>query len=100
MTRGVRISESASEELTDAVRWYEARRAGLGAELFDAVVATVDLIERQPESGTAAYADPQTRRVLVARFPYQIVYRLDDNEIVILAVAHLKRRPGYWKHRS
>ena len=100
MTRGVRISEPASEEFTDAVRWYEARRAGLGAELFDAVVATIDLIERQPESGTAAYSDPQTRRALVVRFPYQVVYRLDQSEIVILAVAHMKRRPGYWKHRS
>ena len=100
MRLGVRISEPASDELTDAVRWYETRRPGLGAELFDAVVESIEGIERQPEIGTAVYPDPQTRRVLVVRFPYQVVYRLDQNEIVVVAIAHLKRRPGYWKHRS
>jgi len=98
--RGVRISEPASDELTDAVRWYETRRPGLGAELFDAVDARIEDIERQPEIETAAYPDPRTRRVLVARFPYQPVYQLDRNEIVVLAIAHLNRRPGYWEHRS
>jgi plasmid stabilization system protein ParE len=97
---GVRISEPASDEFTDAVRWYETRRPGLGAELFDAVVESIESIERQPEIGTAIYPDPQTRRVLVVRFPYQVVYRLDQNEIVVVAIAHLKRRPGFWNHRS
>lgn len=100
MRRGLRVSEPASDELTEAVRWYETRRPGLGAELFDAVVATIDLIERQPEIGTAGYPDPQTRRALVVHFPYQVVYRLDQSEVVVVAVAHLKRRPEYWKHRS
>ena len=100
MTFHIRISEPASDEFTDAVRWYESRRPGLGAELFDAVVATTDLIQHRPEIGIAAYSDPQTRRVLVQRFPYQIVYRLDQNDIVVVAVAHVRRRPGYWKHRG
>lgn len=100
MRRGVRVSEPASDELTDAVRWYETRRPGLGAELFDAVAATIEGIERQPAIGTAAYPDPQTRRVLVTRFPFQVVYRLDQDEILVVAIAHLKRRPGYWKHRT
>ena len=99
MRRAARISEAASDELTDAVRWYEAQRPGLGAELFDAVTATIETIETQAEIGTAAYPDPQTRRVLVVRFPYQVVYRLDQDEIVVVAIAHLKRRPGYWQHR-
>lgn len=100
MRRGTRVSEPASDELTDAVRWYEAQRPGLGAELFDAVNATIEGIERQPEIGTAAYPDPHTRRMLLVRFPYQVVYRLDQDEIVIVAIAHLKRRPGYWKRRN
>ena len=98
--RGVRIAGLASEEFTDAVRWYEARRPGLGGELYDAVRATIEGIERQPEIGTTAYVDPKSRRMLVARFPYHVVYRLEDDEIVILAIAHMKRRPGFWKHRS
>jgi plasmid stabilization system protein ParE len=68
--------------------------------LFDAVVESIASIERQPEIGAALYSDPQTRRVLVVRYPYQVVYRLEENEIVVVAIAHLKRRPGYWKHRS
>ena len=100
MNRPVRSSEPASDELAEAVRWYESRRAGLGGEFFDAVVATVSLIETNPEIGTTISPDGQTRRVLVARFPYQVVYRLRPTEMVIVAIAHLKRRPGYWKNRS
>jgi plasmid stabilization system protein ParE len=99
VTLPVRSSEPASDELREAVRWYEARRSGLGGEFFDAVAATILLIETNPEIGTRISADGQTRRVLVARFPYQIVYRIRPTEIVIVAVAHLKRRPGYWKNR-
>jgi hypothetical protein len=45
-------------------------------------------------------ADQQTRRLLMTRFPYQVVYRVRPSEIVVVALAHLKRRPGYWKHRE
>jgi len=98
--RLVRFGEPASNELAEAVRWYETRRAGLGGELFDAVAATLTLIETSPELGQTISTDGQTRRTLVARFPYQVVYRLRPKEIVIVAIAHLKRRPGYWKNRS
>ena len=100
MTRRIRISEPASDEFREAVGWYEARRSGLGSEFFDAVAATVSLIETNPEIGTTTSTDGQTRRALVARFPYQVVYRLRPTEIVIAAIAHLKRRPGYWRNRS
>ena len=73
---------------------------GLGAEFFDAVAATVSHIEANPEVGTTISPDGRTRRRLVARFPYQVVYRLRPTEIVIVAIAHLKRRPEYWKNRS
>jgi plasmid stabilization system protein ParE len=98
--RLVRFSEPASNELAEAVRWYETRRAGLGGDFFDAIVATVTLIETSPEIGQTISTDGQTRRTLVARFPYQLVYRLRPTEIVIVAIAHLKCRPGYWKNRS
>jgi plasmid stabilization system protein ParE len=98
--RGLRIAGPASEEFTEAVRWYETRRPGLGADLYDAVNAAIEGIERQPEIGTTAYADPRSKRVLVSRFPYHVVYRLQPDEIVILAIAHMKRRPGFWKHRG
>ena len=100
MTRSICTSGPASDEFSEAVRWYEARRSGLGSEFFDAVAATLSLIDTNPEFGMTISADGQTRRALVAKFPYQVVYRLRPTEMVIVAIAHLKRRPRYWKNRS
>jgi plasmid stabilization system protein ParE len=100
LTRPVRFSEPASEEFNEAVRWYETRRPGLGGDLFDEIAATLSKIEDNPEIGTALSSDRQTRRALVSRFPYQVVYRLRSADVVIVAIAHLKRRPGYWRGRS
>jgi len=98
--RPTRSSQPAIDEFSEAVRWYEARRPGLGGEFFDEVGAILALIEANPEIGATISADGQTRRALVGRFPYQVVYRLRPTEIVIVAIAHLKRRPGYWKDRG
>lgn len=98
--RPIRISEPASDELGEAVRWYERRRVGLGGELFDAVAATISLIEANPGMGASISPDGNTRRALVAKFPYQVVYRLKPTETVIAAIAHVKRRPGYWQNRG
>jgi plasmid stabilization system protein ParE len=57
-------------------------------------------VTAHPEIGAEAVGESGIRRVLVTRFPYQIVYRYDSTEVVILAFAHLKRRPGFWKHRE
>jgi plasmid stabilization system protein ParE len=96
----VRFSEAAAAELSEAARWYESRRPGLGGEFFDKVVASLSLIDADPEIGTALSADGRTRRVLVSRFPYQVVYRLRPADIVIVAIAHMRRRPGYWLNRG
>ena len=100
MTPSLRIHSLASLELTEAVRWYESKRAGLGGELLDEFSASISRLTLNPESGNPISADQRTRRLLVTRFPYQVVYRVRPNEIVVVALAHLKRRPGYWKHRA
>jgi plasmid stabilization system protein ParE len=86
--------------LAAAVRWFEEQRTGLGAEFYDEVAATTARLAAFPESGSPMSPDRLTRRLLVPRFPYQLVYRLTPTEIVVLAVAHLKRRPNYWKDRE
>jgi toxin ParE1/3/4 len=98
--RELRSNQEASDEFTEAVRWYEKRRTGLGGDFFDAVAAMMEIITTTPEIGTAVGADVRTRRVLVPRFPYQIVYHVRPTEVVVVAIAHLKRRPGYWKTRQ
>ena len=99
MTLTLRNLKAAREEFAAAIRWYEEQRPGLGGEFFDAVVHATSLIQAQPEIGMPS-PDRRTRRVLVQRFPYQVVYRLSVDEIVIVAIAHLKRRPGYWRKRK
>jgi len=100
VTLSIRTSSPASLELTEAVRWYESKRPGLGADFLDEVTRAIDRLGLNPEVGNPMSADQKTRRLFVARFPYQIVYRVRPREIVIVALARLKRRPGYWKHRS
>ena len=68
MTLSVRTSEPASDEFSEAVRWYEARRSGLGGEFFNAVAATLSLVEANPEVGMMISGDGLTRRALVGCF--------------------------------
>jgi plasmid stabilization system protein ParE len=82
------------------VQWFEEQRPGLGAEFFDEIETATRQVERYPEIGSPISHDRLTRRLLVPRFPYQLVYRLTATEVVIVAVAHVKRRPNYWKNRQ
>jgi len=100
VTRSIRASSLASVELAGAVRWYESKRNGLGDDFLAEVARTIDRLALNPEAGNPISSDQKTRRLLVSRFPYQIVYRMRPDEVVIVAVAHLKRKPGYWKHRG
>ncbi len=100
MTRSLRIVAPASDEFAAAVQWYEQQRRGLGAEFYAAITETTNLIESNPEAGSPIPDNVLIRRMLVPRFPYQVVYLLRPGEIVIVALAHLKRRPGYWRSRT
>ncbi|MBL8683290.1 MAG: type II toxin-antitoxin system RelE/ParE family toxin [Myxococcales bacterium] len=72
---------------------------GLGGDFLDAVAATLERIDTTPELGVPTSQDRRTRRLLLARFPFHLVYRVAPAELVVIAVAHTKRRPGYWKAR-
>jgi len=96
----LQISEPASLELAEAVRWHEARRSGSGARLFDAVAGAFALIESFPEIGSARRGRLPSRQLKVRGFPYIVAYRIRPEDVYIVAVAHTSRRPGYWKHRA
>ena len=99
----LRIDPSAEEETREAAAWYEEQRSGLGVEFLAAVDDAVHRIRRTPESYTRLETLPEeesVRRFVLSRFPYAIIYELTDDEINILAVAHTRRRPGYWRNRS
>ena len=96
----VRFGQPASEELAEAVGWYELRRSALGRDFFDAIVRTIDLISTHPEIGTERTGRLPNRELRVPRFPYRIVYRIREDDIYVIAVAHTSRRPGYWRGRA
>jgi toxin ParE1/3/4 len=93
------VAAAAPEEWAAATRWYE-RRPGLGGDFHDAVVAAVALIEAHPEIGSLSAGRMPTRHLTLSRFPYRIVYRVRTHDLYVVAIAHAKRRPGYWRHRS
>ncbi len=97
----VRWHPLARRELLDAAGYYDAESPGLGTVFLDAAEALVDRLRRQPRSGSPLGG--HLRRALVPRFPYSLIYRLDESgardRLFILAVAHAKRRPRYWAGR-
>lgn len=101
MTRLLSTSEEAEAETAAAASWYEKQRSGLGTDFLAEVNRAVVRIADGPESGSRppGVADADVRRILVKRFPYQVVYIVLPDRIQILAVAHYRRRPGYWAER-
>jgi plasmid stabilization system protein ParE len=98
-----RIEPEAADELDQAVWWYESRRPGLGQELLAAVDECLDLMARWPGAGSLVPGLPPdlvVRRAPVRRFPYHVVYLDTESGIRILAFAHDRRRPDYWRSRG
>jgi toxin ParE1/3/4 len=103
MTGPIRFDHEASDELEAAVLWYERQRPGLGEEFLQSVDEAIHRIQAFPEIGGLHPHIPYefgVRRLLVRRFPYTVVYLELRDEIRVLAIAHLKRRPGYWTERA
>jgi hypothetical protein len=91
------IHEDAEQELDQAVGYYEGCRSGLGLELAEEVYAAIARIIEFPLAWSPI--SKRTRRCLVHRFPFGIVYQVKSDSIRVLAVADLRRRPGYWRGR-
>ena len=92
-----RFTLAAEFELDEAIAFYEKCGPGLGQELLREVANTVALIEEFPEAWPSL--SDQDRACRVKRFPYRLVYFIDEDGIVVLAVAHFKRRLFYWRDR-
>jgi len=89
--------DEAEREMYEAVAYYEESSEGLGLEFSREVFATITRILKFPEAWSL-YSN-RSRRCLLKRFPYGIVYREVDGEVVIFAVMQLNRKPGYWEGR-
>ena len=93
----VRLLEIAQIELDDSIEYYNTEYAGLGDEFLVEVLFALDRIKNFPQAWHP-FTDI-TRRCLLRRFPYGIIYQILDTEILVVAVANLHRNPNYWKDR-
>ena len=93
----IEFHPDATAELDSSANWYAERSQVAAQDFLVAVDLAISSIVSDPER--FARIDERHRGCSVARFPFQIVFRIGDDRIVIVAVAHAKRRPQYWRDR-
>jgi toxin ParE1/3/4 len=96
-SKNAEFHEEAALEYEAAVEWYLERSRVAASKFVDAISGGVDKIVDARDRWPAG--DLSTRRFLLQRFPFAIVYRELPSIIQVLAIAHASRRPGYWKER-
>lgn len=92
----------ATAELLDTVHYYESRRPGLGEEFHVASLSAIqDIVDARLSWPRVSSWEgpPEVRRRKISGFPYQAVYLVRGDTIVIVSYAHERRRPGYWSER-
>jgi plasmid stabilization system protein ParE len=98
MPSEIEIHPAAVTEARQAYRWYVRRSAAAARRFQAAFDAALEQIAQTPERWPVYLHG--TRFRLLRRFPYTIVYRQHEDRVQVVAVAHGRRRPGYWKRRQ
>jgi plasmid stabilization system protein ParE len=94
----VDLLPGARRDYDESFDWYAARSEVAAARFSNAIDAALATIASAPDRFAAV--DSIHRECLVMRFPFRVVYRIEAKRILVVAVAHAKRRPGYWKDRG
>jgi toxin ParE1/3/4 len=87
----------AKLEADHAAAFYQSKQQGLERRFLDNLEDALDRIQRNPQVFRCIAGD--LRKCRVARFPYGIIFRVNPNYIEVIAIMHLRRKPGYWKAR-
>ena len=93
----VRFLRPAEDEMGAAARYYNRCSPNLGARFLEHVQYTVDAIVQHPKAGRVLRGE--TRRRLVRHFPFAVLYRIEPDELLVVAVMDLRREPEYWVSR-
>ena len=93
----IRFIDAAQREVDDAVAWYDEREDELGRDFLDELDRVIRRIKSFPLASTEIA--PGIRRCLLARFPYGVIYGIDEDLVIVIAIAHLHRNPLYWVDR-
>ncbi len=97
MLRQVEYHPEAKLEIRNSAIWYDDKADGLGLEFLLELRNAESLIRKNPELWPNY--EVGTRRCVMQRFPFAVIYLVSGEKIQIVSVAHFKRRPGYWKNR-
>jgi len=99
MTRPIRFDPAARRELNEAADFYDAEDPGLGGAFLDAAERAFEQIQAFPESSPISLGPVRTK--VLSAFPFSIIYWVTDDEVIIvLALAHHRRRSEYWRARE
>lgn len=93
----VKINELAALEFEEAIEWYETQCKGLGKLFKHHVIEQVKKIRKNPT--WFLIEESPFYKAYIPKFPYKILYSIEDDLIIIWAVAHLHRKPWYWQNR-
>ena len=96
-TPPLEILPAAVEEALEAARWYRERSPKAALAFQVEIRVAFDRIQNNPQAWMRHHHG--TRRLLLGRFPYEVVYRIFPHVVLIVAIAHCRRRPGYWRER-
>jgi len=98
VTYVIRLRAEAESDLFDAAAWYERQRKGLGQEFVDAIERAFDRISDNPLQFPVMGRG--IRRALLSRFPFGVFFRIEPEQVTVLAVLHASRHPARWRERS
>ena len=93
----IRLLSAAQRDLDESYLYYEVQLQHLGVEFLQEILQTFKRIKLNPDAWSPF--SERTRRCLVNRFPYGVIYQVRENEILIIAISHLHRNPEFWKER-
>ena len=95
----VRLRQRARRDLAEAIAWYRERNNDVAARLAAEVRQTLQHLEHFPDTGgrVPGVDDADLRQLPVHNFPYSIVFIRFSTHVSVLAIAHKRRRPGYWR---
>jgi plasmid stabilization system protein ParE len=98
----LRVLAEAEAEIDSARRYLDEQSPGLGWRFLDELAEAFDAIVSRPLSFASVETlppDQPYRRALLPTFPYAVIFEMLESEILVIAVAHASREPGYWLGR-
>jgi toxin ParE1/3/4 len=98
--RRIIVNAAAQLELRAAANWYSDQEAGLGEEFVSDIDGTLESLAEGAHRPPIWRPGRPYQKVLIHRFPYIVFFIHDDEKVHVLAIAHRKRKPGYWLKRT